>query len=80
MIETFGPTDTWVNNATGSVYALFEETTPEEWRRVLVDVLGQVYGARVTLPHLRRAGGRALIGMGSVKSEVGMLLRRQARG
>ncbi len=72
-VATFGRIDTWVNVAAASVYARFEDTTPEEFRRVMeVSYLGQVHGALAALPHLRRAGGGALISVSSVESIVSL--------
>lgn len=71
----FGRIDTWVNVAAVSVYARFEDTKPEEFRRVMdVNYLGQVHGALAALPHLRRAGGGALIAISSVESIVSLPL------
>jgi NAD(P)-dependent dehydrogenase (short-subunit alcohol dehydrogenase family) len=67
--RTFGRIDTWVHLAAVSLYATFEQTTPEEWRRILdVNLNGQAYGAMVALPCLRRAGGGALIHISSVEA------------
>jgi len=74
-VSTYGRIDTWVNAAAVSVYAKFEETSPEEFRRVIdVTFMGQVNGARAALPHLRREGRGALIAISSVESRVGMPL------
>src|SRR5688572_30215200 len=68
-IEVHGRIDTWVQCAAVSLYATFEQTTPEEWRRILdVNLNGQAYGAMVALPCLRRAGGGALIHISSVEA------------
>ncbi len=73
--STFGRIDTWVNVAAASVYARFEDTTPEEFRRVTeVNYLGQVHGALAALPHLRRAGQGTLIAISSVESIVSLPL------
>jgi NAD(P)-dependent dehydrogenase (short-subunit alcohol dehydrogenase family) len=73
--DRFGRIDTWVNVAATSVYGRFEETTPEEFRRVMeVNYLGQVHGALAALPHLRRAGGGALIAISSLESIVSLPL------
>jgi short-subunit dehydrogenase len=57
-IERFGRIDTWVNNAAVTEYARFEEMSVEEIDRIVrVTFLGQVYGARAALPHLRASGG-----------------------
>ena len=74
-VETFGRIDTWVNVAAVSVYARFEDTSPEEFRRVTeVNYLGQVYGALAALPRLRQTGGGALIAISSVESIVSLPL------
>lgn len=73
--DRFGRIDTWVNVAATSVYARFEETTPEEFRRVMeVNYLGQVHGALAALPHLRQSGGGALIAISSLESIVSLPL------
>ncbi|HYX44183.1 MAG TPA: SDR family oxidoreductase [Acidimicrobiales bacterium] len=68
-VEHFGGFDTWVQAAAVAVYARFEDTTPEEFRRVLeVNVLGNVHAALVALPHLRRRGAGAFISISSVEA------------
>ncbi|MDQ4100372.1 MAG: SDR family oxidoreductase [Chloroflexota bacterium] len=67
-VRSFGRIDTWVNVAAVSVYARFEDTSPEEFRRVMdVNFMGQVHGAKAALPHLRREGQGALIAISSVE-------------
>jgi NAD(P)-dependent dehydrogenase (short-subunit alcohol dehydrogenase family) len=69
-VERFGRIDTWVHAAAVSIYAPFQETRPEEFRQVIeVNLIGQAYGAMAALPHLKRAGGGALIHIGSVESK-----------
>nr|WP_314840848.1 SDR family oxidoreductase [uncultured Microbacterium sp.] len=69
VVGWFGRIDTWVNNAGVLLYGRFEETTPEEFRRVTeVDYLGQIHGAQAALPALRRAGGGAIIAVSSVEA------------
>src|SRR4051812_63082 len=49
---TFGRIDTWVHPAGVGMWARIEETTPEEWRRVIdVNLNGPAYGAWAALPH-----------------------------
>ena len=68
--ELYGRIDTWVHVAAVSLYAPFQETSPEEFRRVIeVNLIGQAYGAMAALPHLKREGGGALIHIGSVESK-----------
>lgn len=67
-VEQFGRLDTWVHSAATFLFARFEQTTPEEFRRVVeVNLLGQVYGALAALPHLKKQGG-ALIHITSVEA------------
>ena len=69
-IEAYGRLDTWVHLAAVSVYAPFEHTTSEEFRRVIdVNLLGQAHGAWAALPHLRREGRGALIHVSSVEAK-----------
>jgi NADP-dependent 3-hydroxy acid dehydrogenase YdfG len=65
--EAYGRLDTWVHLAGVSVFAPFDRTTPEEFRRVVeIDLLGQAYGAMAALPHIKRNGGGALIHISSM--------------
>ena len=67
--EWFGRIDTWVGNAGAMAYGAFEDTPAEDFRRMMdVNFLGQVHGAHVALPALRRAGGGALIAIASTES------------
>lgn len=57
-VDRFGRIDTWVNNASVSVYGSVEQVDVEEIRRVIeVDLLGSIHGMKAALPHLRRNGG-----------------------
>jgi NAD(P)-dependent dehydrogenase (short-subunit alcohol dehydrogenase family) len=68
--EQYGRIDTWVHVAAVSLYAPFQETTPDEFRRLIeVNLIGQAFGAMAALPHLKQAGGGALIHIGSVESK-----------
>lgn len=74
-LRTFGRIDTWVNVAAVSVYAGFEETSLDEFRRIMdVNFMGQVHGAKAALPHLRREGRGALIAISSVEGLVSLPL------
>jgi short-subunit dehydrogenase len=66
----FGRIDTWVNNAAVSEYGTVEEVSLEEIERIVaVNLLGTIYGIKAALPHLRRAGGGAIVNVGSVLSD-----------
>ena len=69
-VDRFGRIDTWVNNAAVSIYATVEQLEPEEMQRLIeVNLLGTMYGARAAIPHLRRAGGGAIVNVGSALSD-----------
>src|SRR5215210_3386788 len=66
-VEEYGTLDTWVHLAAVGLFAAFEETTPEEFARVIdVNLMGQVYGAMAALQHIKRGGGGALIHVSSM--------------
>lgn len=66
----FGRIDTWVNNASVSEYGTIEEISLEEIERIVsVNLLGTIYGMKAALSHLKRAGGGAIINVGSVLSD-----------
>lgn len=68
-VQRYGRLDTWVHTAAVSIYAGFEETTPEEFKHIVeTNLTGQAYGAMAALPHLRRGGGGALIHVSSVEA------------
>lgn len=69
-VEKYERLDTWVHLAAVGLFATFEETTPEEFDRVIdVNLMGQVYGAMAALPHLKREGRGALIHISSVEAK-----------
>ncbi|MEP0858032.1 SDR family oxidoreductase [Trichocoleus sp. DQ-U1] len=66
-VEVYGRLDTWVHCPAIAVYAAFDKTKPEEFKRVIdVGLIGQAYGAMAALPHLKREGRGALIHLSSV--------------
>ena len=69
-VEVYGQIDTWVHVAAVSLYAPFQETKPDEFRRLIeVNLIGQAFGAMAALPYLKQTGGGALIHIGSVESK-----------
>jgi len=67
-VERYGRLDTWVHVAGSFLFATVEKTEPEEYERILkVNLLGQIYGAKAALPHLKTHGG-ALIHVSSVEA------------
>jgi len=66
-VEEYGRLDTWVHLAAVGLFAPFDQTQPEEFRRVVdVDLMGQVYGAMAALPRIKREGRGALVHISSV--------------
>src|ERR671926_1489745 len=76
-VQEYGRLDTWVHLAAVGLYATFEQTTPEEFARVIdVNLMGQVYGAMAALPHLKREGRGALIHISSMGAMRSIPLQR----
>ena len=69
MVEAaaeIGPVNVLVNNAAAFVFGRIEEVSAEDWARVLgVNVLGYAHTVRAVLPHLRAAGGGAIVNVAS---------------
>lgn len=75
-VEQYGRLDTWVHAAATAIIAPFEQVTPDEFKRVIdVNLMGQVYGAMVALPYLRREGRGALIHVSSIEARRSMPLQ-----
>ncbi|HEX6293262.1 MAG TPA: SDR family oxidoreductase [Herpetosiphonaceae bacterium] len=72
-VAEYGRLDTWAHIAGVHLYATFDETSPEEFRRVIeVNLIGQGYGALAALPHLKREGRGALIHVSSIESQLSL--------
>ncbi|HYL45457.1 MAG TPA: SDR family NAD(P)-dependent oxidoreductase [Candidatus Limnocylindrales bacterium] len=71
----FGRLDTIVNNAGAVAVASAEETSDEDWHRLLdVNLTGSFLVSRAALPLLRKAGGGTITNIGSV---LGLVARKQ---
>jgi len=72
VIHRFGRIDTWVNVAAVSEWALFEDTSPDEFRRIIeVNLVGHAFAAMAALPYLRQQlGGGSLIFVSSIAGRV----------
>jgi dihydroanticapsin dehydrogenase len=59
-----------VNNA--AVFVLHGiEATPEDWRKILdVNVMGVALAAKHAVPEMRKAGGGAIVNLGSISSFI----------
>ncbi len=81
--EEYGALDAWVHLSGDGLYATFDQTKPEDFRRVMdVNVVGRIYGAMVALPHQSgRVAGHPYISLRSNpsarhRSTVPLCLRR----
>lgn len=71
-----GPVDLWVNNAFSSVFAPFQETRPEEFRRAMeVTYLGYVHGTWVALSAMTPRDQGTIVQVGSALAYRGIPLQ-----
>lgn len=69
--KRFGAINILVNNAAAFVFGKVEDIKDSDWQRVFgVNVIGSSYCVRAVLPHMRRAGGGAIVNLASVSSFV----------
>lgn len=70
-VAELGSLDILVNNAAAFVFGKIEEVTADDWAKVLgVNVLGYANAVRIALPHLRAAGGGAIVNVASMSSFI----------
>jgi NAD(P)-dependent dehydrogenase (short-subunit alcohol dehydrogenase family) len=75
VVAQFGPFQVLVNSAGIFAIGTAEETSEEDWNRVLaVNLTGAFLVSRSALPVMRRAGGGSIVNIGSV---YGLVARRQ---
>lgn len=69
-LPAFGKIDILVNNA--AIFILRGiEATPEEWRQILdVNVIGTSLVSKHVVPEIRKAGGGAIVNLGSISSFI----------
>lgn len=69
-VAVFSRIHVLVNNA--AVFVLRGiEASPEEWRQILdVNVMGPALAAKHVVPHMRKAGGGAIVNLGSISSFI----------
>jgi meso-butanediol dehydrogenase / (S,S)-butanediol dehydrogenase / diacetyl reductase len=73
-VKRFGTVNVVVNNAGAAVVADAEKTSDDDWARILdVNLTGTFLMSRAALPELRKAGGGAILNIGSV---LGLVARK----
>jgi NAD(P)-dependent dehydrogenase (short-subunit alcohol dehydrogenase family) len=71
-----GPIRVWVNVAFSSVFARFDEISPEEYRRATeVSYLGYVYSTMAALQHMRPRNSGTIVHVGSALAYRGIPLQ-----
>ncbi len=74
--DELGPVDVWVNVAFTSVFARFDDISPEEFRRVTeVSYLGYVYATMAVLRRMRERGRGTIVQVGSALAYRGIPLQ-----
>ena len=71
-VTRFGKLDILVNNAGVVSRGTLEDTTVEEWDRVMdVNAKGVFLGSKAAIPEMRRAGGGSIVNTSSISGIVG---------
>jgi NAD(P)-dependent dehydrogenase (short-subunit alcohol dehydrogenase family) len=74
--DELGAVDVWVNVAFTSVFAPFDQITPEEYRRVTeVSYLGYVYATMAALRHMKPRNRGTIVQVGSALAYRGIPLQ-----
>ena len=71
-LSNYGKLDVLVNNAGVVSWGTLEDTTSEEWDRVMdVNAKGVFLGTRAVIPAMRMAGGGSIVNISSISGMVG---------
>ena len=71
-VSRFGKLDILVNNAGVAVWGNLEDTSAQEWDRVMgVNATGVFLGTKTAIPEMRRAGGGSIVNISSISGLVG---------
>ncbi len=72
LVARFGKLDVLVNNAGIYHRAMVEQTTVQDWERVVeVNAKGVFLGTRAVIPAMRKAGGGSIVNISSIAGIVG---------
>lgn len=73
-IDSYGKLDILVNNAGIAMRAMVEETTVEDWDRILdINGKGVFLGTKAAIPAMREAGGGSIINISSIAGMIGSM-------
>jgi len=73
-VANWGRIDILFNNAGVVLVKALEETTEDEWDRLMsVNVKAAFFAIKHVVPHMRRSGGGAILNTGSIASFTGQL-------
>lgn len=70
-VDAYGAINILVNDAAAFVFGEVQHITDADWQRVFgVNVIGQAYCVKHTLPHMKAAGGGAIVNIASVSGFI----------
>ncbi len=71
-VRLHGQLDILVNNAGVVSWGRLEDTTPQEWDRVMeVNAKGVFLGTKAVIPEMRKAGGGSIVNISSISGLIG---------
>ena len=71
-VSRYGKLDILVNNAGVVSWGILEDTSEDEWDRVMdVNAKGVFLGTRAAIPEMRKAGGGSIINISSISGIIG---------
>ena len=71
-VNKFGKIDILVNNAGVVSWGILEDTTTEEWDRVMdINSKGVFLGTKAVIPEMRKAGGGSIVNISSISGIIG---------